>query len=180
MIYFIQEKGLFRNRVKIGYTDNIRSRLRDLQSASPSKLKILLILSGDEQDEYIYHQRFARYRLHGEWFKFGFKLRLFVSFNQLKPIDIQSVMQTETIKKELSIKPPDYFAKMLDLNTQRNYDAEKAVVETWQSGSNFSACYRVWYQLTNNKEYDGTINGDKIRVIKQILSAWGIGGFDIN
>lgn len=82
MIYFIQEKGLFRNRVKIGYTDNIRQRLGQIQSQSPSRLKLVLALPGDETDEFVYHKKFAAYRLHGEWFKCGVRLKIFTWLNQ--------------------------------------------------------------------------------------------------
>jgi len=83
MIYFIQETGLLRNRIKIGYTDNIRQRLNTLQGHSPSKIKLVLALPGGQQDEYIYHARFARYRLHREWFKAGLRLRFFILVNSL-------------------------------------------------------------------------------------------------
>ena len=82
MIYFIQETGLFRNRVKIGLTSNLKDRLSALRGTSPSRLKVLLTLPGDVQAETDYHERFTKYRLHGEWFKFGLHLRLFIWRNQ--------------------------------------------------------------------------------------------------
>ncbi len=90
MIYFIQETGLFRNRVKIGITDNIKGRLSGLRGGSPSALKVLLILPGDIKIETVYHERFAKYRLHGEWFKFGLKLRLFIWINQYKVFAVET------------------------------------------------------------------------------------------
>ncbi len=83
MIYFVQEKGLFRSRVKIGFTDNVKNRLSGLRVSSPSILKLILLLPGTTQDEIGYHERFASYRIHGEWFSYGLKLRLFVWVNQL-------------------------------------------------------------------------------------------------
>lgn len=87
MIYFVQEVGLFRNRVKIGFTNDIKRRLDQLRVTSPSELKVLLTLPGDMQTEAAYHERFSKYRLHGEWFKFGPKLRLFIwsNFGALSP-----------------------------------------------------------------------------------------------
>ena len=82
MIYFIQEVGLLRNRVKIGFTDDLKSRLGGIRGDSPSPVKVLLVLSGDRKTEAIYHEYFARYRLHREWFKFGRKLRLFIRANR--------------------------------------------------------------------------------------------------
>lgn len=83
MIYFIQETGLFRNRVKIGFTDNIKDRLAGLRSGSPSALNLVLTLPGDIETEFVYHELFAKYRLHREWFRYGLRLRLFVWVNQV-------------------------------------------------------------------------------------------------
>lgn len=82
MIYVVREVGFFRSRVKIGYTTNLKRRLSDLRGASPSKLRLLLSLPGSLEDEHGLHERFADYRLRGEWFRFG--LRLFVFLNQFK------------------------------------------------------------------------------------------------
>lgn len=84
MIYFIQETGLLRNRVKIGFTDNIKDRLAGLRGASPSALNLILTLPGDTKTELVYHERFAKYRLHREWFRYGLRLRLFIWINQFK------------------------------------------------------------------------------------------------
>ena len=84
MIYFIQETGLFRNRIKIGRTNHIKKRLGDLRGGSPSTLKVLLVLPGDTREEMYYHERFTKYRLHGEWFKYGLEMKLFVWINQAK------------------------------------------------------------------------------------------------
>ncbi len=51
MIYFAQENELFRNRVKIGITDNIRQRLNGLRGDSPSNLKLLLLLPGNAHND---------------------------------------------------------------------------------------------------------------------------------
>lgn len=82
MIYFLQEKGLFRSRIKIGFTNNVKGRMSKLRGGSPSALKLILLLPGTLLDEAGYHERFAAYRLHGEWFSYGLKLRLFVWANQ--------------------------------------------------------------------------------------------------
>lgn len=95
MIYFIQETGLFRNRVKIGFTTNVKNRLVDLQIGSASPLRLIVVLPGDADVETVYHLKFAQYRLRGEWFKFGFWLRFFIWVNRSntyllpKPEDIE-------------------------------------------------------------------------------------------
>jgi hypothetical protein len=82
MIYFVQETELFRNRVKIGFTEDIRKRMQGLRCGSASTLKVVLVLPGDMKTEAAYHEYFAKYRLHGEWFRFGWRLRMFIRTNQ--------------------------------------------------------------------------------------------------
>ncbi len=104
MIYFVQEKGLFRSKVKIGFTDNVKNRLSGLRGGSPSALKLVLLLPGTTQDEAGYHERFAAYRLHGEWFSYGLKLRLFVWINQFGTKQVNPEIKTDS-KLEPKIEP---------------------------------------------------------------------------
>jgi hypothetical protein len=55
--------------VKIGFSVKPASRLRHIQSSSPSELKILATTTGGPDQEKLYHQLFAAARLHGEWFQ---------------------------------------------------------------------------------------------------------------
>lgn len=55
-------------RVKIGVAKNIRKRLSSLQTSAPGPLKLLAVAGGGQPEEYGYHQRFKKERLHGEWF----------------------------------------------------------------------------------------------------------------
>jgi Meiotically up-regulated gene 113 len=68
VVYFVQvgEDG----PIKIGHTFRpIEERLRDLRNASPYRLRLLLMLPGQRDDEQALHQRFAAARLEGEWFR---------------------------------------------------------------------------------------------------------------
>ena len=66
IVYFI---GPEVGPVKIGYTTNLPSRLKRLQSGSPVRLSVLAAALEQEMiQERIYHFRFAEHRLHGEWF----------------------------------------------------------------------------------------------------------------
>ncbi len=66
-IYFIQQND--NGPIKIGYTNNdIASRLYELQSANPVKLKILGSFPGGPKDEKEIHKKFKKYKLLGEWF----------------------------------------------------------------------------------------------------------------
>lgn len=64
-VYFIQaSNGL----IKIGISGNATHRLANLRTMSPLPLTLLAIMPGDFSDEVAMHLRFAKHRLHGEWF----------------------------------------------------------------------------------------------------------------
>lgn len=68
MIYFIQEKDNHKGLIKIGQTsDNVKDRLRTLQTGSPALLQVIGLVNG--RNDRIYHQKFAAYKHHGEWFE---------------------------------------------------------------------------------------------------------------
>jgi hypothetical protein len=54
--------------VKIGFTIDIKSRLRTIQANSPIPLRVLATRSGGETRERAYHCQFDEHRLHYEWF----------------------------------------------------------------------------------------------------------------
>jgi hypothetical protein len=55
--------------IKIGYSKNPKQRRSGLQTASEDDLVILGYIHGELEDERAYHQKFAEYRIKGEWFK---------------------------------------------------------------------------------------------------------------
>lgn len=66
-VYFIHAAPV--NQVKIGYSERLRARLGDLMTASSVKLKLLFAFSVESvADEKAFHDRFAIYRSHREWF----------------------------------------------------------------------------------------------------------------
>lgn len=66
-IYFIQ--GLCGGAIKIGYSKNPESRLKELQTGYPDTLSILLIIPGTVSTERAIHDMFDASRLKGEWFR---------------------------------------------------------------------------------------------------------------
>ena len=68
-IYAIEAVGV--DRVKLGRAQNVEERLAALQTGCPVELRVF----GRRQDiscaEGELHRRFARSRLHGEWFRFS-------------------------------------------------------------------------------------------------------------
>jgi Meiotically up-regulated gene 113 len=63
MIYFVQ--GEVTRLVKIGWSLNVEKRLRQMQTGSAERLKVIAKMPGDEKH---FHQMFAKRRFHGEWF----------------------------------------------------------------------------------------------------------------
>jgi hypothetical protein len=73
VVYFVQW-ATKDGPVKIGATSEIKSRLRDLQVASPYKLAVVGTIVADGSKtahwmERLIHGRLRRLRLHGEWFQ---------------------------------------------------------------------------------------------------------------
>ena len=56
-------------KLKIGITENLDERFRQLQAMSPEKIEVLMSFYsiGYEFENYL-HRKLKKYRLHGEWF----------------------------------------------------------------------------------------------------------------
>lgn len=160
MIYFVQETGWFRNRVKIGITDNIKQRLAALRSLSPSNLKLKLVFPGGIETEAIYHERFADYRLHGEWFRCNLKLRLFMLFNTHKSVLLDDTTekekeQYEEMKINEAVKEKEYRLAVVDRFKDyiESLEGKKPV---WRRATQFSF---------DNETMYGTFYSDKLKLI---------------
>lgn len=67
MIYFIEAVGT--NRVKIGYSANVLTRLEQLEAEYPLlTLRVWRVFDGGFQQEKAFHRHFAKARAKGEWF----------------------------------------------------------------------------------------------------------------
>lgn len=55
--------------VKIGFSKNPISRLRQLQTANSRRLRLLCVFDTTQAFERSLHRSFAGRRLHGEWFR---------------------------------------------------------------------------------------------------------------
>lgn len=66
VVYFLQDGpgGL----VKIGFTKHLRARIAELQCGHANRLQLLGTWFGGRKEERELHRRFARHRVHGEWF----------------------------------------------------------------------------------------------------------------
>ena len=71
VVYFIASADMQgQPLVKIGFTAGCPRKRRDrLQTGSPVPLDVLVSVPASAEDEKKLHKKFARYRLHGEWFE---------------------------------------------------------------------------------------------------------------
>lgn len=75
-VYFIQAGK--EAKFKIGITNNIDGRLKQLQTGCPYPLNILAIIPGGRKEEKELHRKFKKYSEIGEWFSLNGDLKKFV------------------------------------------------------------------------------------------------------
>lgn len=77
-VYFVQaENG---GAIKIGYSVNPEARLARMQgTALGAKLRLIAKIDGGPEIEQLLHERFAKDRLNGEWFRPSMRLRRFIA-----------------------------------------------------------------------------------------------------
>lgn len=79
-VYFIQAEA--NGYIKIGFSNNVKSRLADLQVACPCKLNAILVLPGGVNIETIHHNHFRDCHSHGEWFRPENRLLKYIEANK--------------------------------------------------------------------------------------------------
>lgn len=69
-VYVLKANG---NMHKIGKTHNLKSRIRSLQTASPTRLEVHMVFKCVHcgMEEGALHDHFASHRVNGEWFELG-------------------------------------------------------------------------------------------------------------
>ena len=78
LVYFIRSE--INHEIKIGFTGGtVEKRLRSIKTSHPHKLQVLATMPGTFEDEKALHERFAKFRLQGEWFKSHPDLLAFIS-----------------------------------------------------------------------------------------------------
>ena len=65
-VYFIQGKS--GGKIKIGYSENVDYRIKELQVGYPDKLVLLGKINGSYEIESKIHDELKDYQTHGEWF----------------------------------------------------------------------------------------------------------------
>lgn len=67
MVYFIQSE--VNGFIKIGFSNCVEDRIRDLQITHPKPLNVLASVPGDREDESLLHILFVECCVRGEWFR---------------------------------------------------------------------------------------------------------------
>jgi hypothetical protein len=67
VVYFLESNGA----VKIGWTEHLEGRMRDLQSCNPVRLRLLAVAKGGLRLERVLHRALASSRIRGEWFRWS-------------------------------------------------------------------------------------------------------------
>lgn len=73
-IYFVQSREF----IKIGWSENWRRRLANMQTSNPDPIKVLLVLTRPKSWEADLHKQFAAHAHRGEWFKDHPDIRTFI------------------------------------------------------------------------------------------------------
>lgn len=74
LVYFVRSG----EKVKIGFANDLDSRVRHLQNSAPTELEIMGTIAGTKDIERFLHHIFRKRRLHGEWFSLDQPLREFI------------------------------------------------------------------------------------------------------
>lgn len=90
LVYFLQ--GDTTKRIKIGFSFEPYRRLGLLQCGSPDKLNMLGFMAAQRSVEHLLHQKFIRYKVHGEWFEEHKELTDYI-FANCAPMDANGIQK---------------------------------------------------------------------------------------
>ena len=99
MVYFIGNRN--NNTIKIGYSNNPKRRLKELQTANADKLFLIGYINGDKSLENILHNMFER--VSHEWFKPTDSLLDFINDNTLTDNYVEYINDTLMIYKRMKL-----------------------------------------------------------------------------
>lgn len=92
-IYFLHAPKA--QRIKIGFSKDVDSRVRRLRNSSAEALDLLVVVRGSREHERAFHICFARLRQHGEWFIADERLiALIKSFSSLEKISLAKIQSS--------------------------------------------------------------------------------------
>jgi hypothetical protein len=90
-VYFIKCK----NKVKIGYSTNIKRRIKELATGNGEKLELIYSIPGSKDTEWSLHNYFSFQHICGEWFELYPEIQMWIDYDKLS----RKVLREEGIIK---------------------------------------------------------------------------------
>jgi len=113
-VYFVQAET---GQIKIGFSCNMPSRLRQLRTACPVELKLLGVVEGNKAKERVLQEQFYQYNIRGEWFNPSPELCSAIKnlidprldeeelcYEHLKELELEGKAKLEAYKQKMSKK----------------------------------------------------------------------------
>lgn len=96
MLYFLSD-GEY---VKIGFSDNVKGRIPDIQVSNPKDLSVELVIDGDYALEQKIHNDLRKYHVRGEWFSYSEVVKGYI--DKLKSGDLRWSLGLLNQERELN------------------------------------------------------------------------------
>lgn len=170
-VYFIRAG----NYIKIGYADDPRKRLKELQTGNPNKLELLGSIPGDVSREKEVHHIFSDFRVNGEWFELTTDILAYIhQHKEALPIRHKTVAPKRQVRQEgqgwLEFKPgpPNkkekrrYYAKIR--TWERKPDGRLKKVSIGGSMKGIPSLTQEQYEAYKQ---DGTLPFDKTAILAE-------------
>ena len=161
MIYFIQQ-GIA-GPIKIGKTEDMKSRMHDLQVGNPDQLRLVGV---QDRDEITLHIKYRDHRLRGEWFKASQEIVDYI--NQLDnlgrattPAVVYSDQQTDK-EREQEIEISELVDEKWELRNECNRLKTKKDI------------YREVELYITELEKELSQSKDEIQCLKRKLRNWSV------
>lgn len=101
-VYFVECAG----RIKIGYTQDVASRLKSLATGAPAEMSILATVDGTVNFERAIHKDLAAYRVKGEWFRDCSEVRSLMADVVARGALAIGFVEPEVEQTRVSVAPP--------------------------------------------------------------------------
>lgn len=150
MIYFIYDGDY----IKIGYTTNIKQRLKNIATANPRKLELVKIIDGDNQLEYIIQEYFSNYHLSGEWFRYEGELYNYINNSLILDFTNPFLFLSPSLNDYYKKYPP-YKQLTLDLKNHISHQFNKYKVFKYYKGNSPKFAGFIKFKYNSLCVYDG-------------------------
>ncbi|WP_107500574.1 GIY-YIG nuclease family protein [Streptomyces sp. sk226] len=118
--------------VKIGYTQDVWDRLRELQCGNPFELRVLSFLPGGREAEALIHCALVNHRVRGEWFHLGNDpLKMFMDAYLGRPVVLPRLNKTAPPRQSAQAEK-QAFDLYLDMRRGDRHPSQNAFEKAWR------------------------------------------------